>query len=174
MRLMIMSLLCLTACAGPKITAEDVEIARVQAEATRACYAAQQLPAYADARDAVIVALAQALTPDRCKQTNVYDARSAIAAGQNQAAARIVGNVANAGIAATGIVAGASTLKAAVKGAGSVITGDNNSTYDTRSDVHNRQGDNATLQAPTSGPDQSTTTTTTTTTTPEAPAEATE
>lgn len=116
--------LLLAACAGPKITALDVEIARAQAEAARACYAAQIMPESADARDAALVALTRALTGDPCKQTNVYDARQAIAAAQNQAASGIVGSVATAGIAGAGIIAGADVLKTAVRGAG--VHGDGN------------------------------------------------
>ena len=111
-------------CAGPRLTALDVEIARVQGETARACYAAQMPPAWADARDAALMALARALTGDPCKQTNVYDARQAIAAAQNAAAGQIVGSVATAGIATAGIVAGADVLKTAVRGAG--VHGDGN------------------------------------------------
>lgn len=148
----------LTACSGPAVTALDVEIARAQAEAARACYAARQIPDYADVRDAALIMLAQSLSGDPCRQTNVYDSRAAIAAGQNQAATAIVGNVATAGVTATGIVAGASTIKAALKSAGGSIVGDRNivTTAEGRSRAN--------------GPDQSSTsaTTTTTTTTPEA------
>lgn len=113
-------------CAGPKVTALDVEIARHQAEAARACYAAQMPPAYADARDAALLALARALTGDPCKATNVYDSRAAIAASQNAAASGIIGSVATAGIATAGIIAGADVLKTAVKNAGVHFAGDNN------------------------------------------------
>ena len=116
----------LAGCAGPRVTALDVEIAKAQAEAQKACYAAHQAPDYADARDAALATMARALTGDPCKQTNVYDARTAIAAAQNQAAGQIVGSVATAGIAATGIVMGADVLKTAVKHGGPSITGDNN------------------------------------------------
>jgi len=116
----------LAACAGPRVTALDVEIARAQAEAQKACYAAQMLPAYADARDAALAAMARALTGDPCKQVNVYEARAQIAASQNQAAGQIVGTVATAGIAGVGIIAGADVLKTAVRGAG--VHGDGNVT----------------------------------------------
>lgn len=142
----IATLLLLTGCSGPRITAEDVEIARHQAEAARACYAAQALPAYADARDAALVAMARALTGDPCKQTNVYDSRAAIAASQNAAASGIVGSVTTAGIATAGIIAGADVLKTAVKGAG--IHGDGNVAASGQASAHH---------------DQSSTTTTTTT-----------
>lgn len=114
----------LAGCAGPQVTALDVEIARAHIEAQKACYAAQMPPAYADARDAALLALARAMTGDPCKQTNVYDARQAIAAAQNQAASSIVGSVATAGIATAGIIAGADVLKTAVRGAG--VHGDGN------------------------------------------------
>lgn len=136
-------------CAGPKPTAEDVEIARAQAETARACYAAHMLPDYADARDAALILMARALAPDPCRATNVYDARQAIAQAQNQAAGQIVGNVATAGVAAVGIVAGADVLKTAVKGAGGNIVGDRNIT--TRAEG----------QSTATGPDQHTTTTNT-------------
>ena len=139
--------LSLAACAGPKITAEDVAIAHYQAEAQRACYAAQALPAYADARDAALVLMARSLGGDPCRATNVYDARHAIAREQNAAAGQIVGAVAAAGIAGVGIVAGADVLKSAVKGAGSTITGDGNV-------ITRAEG-----SASASGPDLSTTTT---------------
>ena len=139
----------LSGCAGPQVTAEDVAIAHYQAETQRACYAAQQMPAYADARDAALVAMARALTGDPCRQSNVYDARARIAAAQNQAASGIVGNIATAGIVGIGIIAGADLLKTAVKGAGSSIVGDGNI-------VTRAEG-----SANASGPDLSTTTTTT-------------
>ena len=143
----------LAACAGPKITEQDVAIAALQADAQRACYAAQQLPAFADARDAALVAMARALTGDPCRQTNVYDGRTAIAAAQNQAATAIVGRLASAGLAAAGIVAGADALKTALKHSGTSIAGDRN--IITRADGASGAA----------GPDLSTTTTTTTTTT---------
>lgn len=147
----------LAACAGPRLTAEDVAIAQYQADAARACYAAQALPAYADARDAALIAMARALSGDPCKATNVYDSRAAIAASQNAAASGIIGSVATAGIATAGIMAGADVLKTAVRGAGSTITGDNNV-------VTRAEG-----AASATGPDMSTTTTTTTTTTTHGP-----
>ena len=147
----IFAQVAIAGCAGPRVTALDVEIARHQAEAARACYAAQMFPAYADARDAALMAMARALTGDPCKQTNVYDARQAIAAAQNQAASGIVGSVATAGIAATGIIAGADLMKAALKNSGASIVGDNNI-------VTRAEG-----SASAAGPDMSTTTTTTTT-----------
>lgn len=151
--------LCLTGCAGPQITALDVQIAQAQAEAQRACYAAQALPETADARDVALLAMARALSGDPCRQTNVYDARAAIAASQNQAVGRVVPGVVSGAVAATGIVAGASVLKTGFRQAGNVtntnIRGEGNSvitSYDT------------VLRSPVSGPDLSSTTTTTTTT----------
>lgn len=140
--------LLLAGCAGPRITALDVEIARAQADIARACYAAQTLPAYSDARDAALVVMARALSGDPCRQTNVYDGRAAVAASQNQAAGRIAGSIATAGIAGVGIIAGADVLKTAVTGAGDRIVGDNNIAT------------TATGQSSATGPDQSTTTTT--------------
>lgn len=138
-------------CAGPQVTALDVEIARHQAEAQRACWAAQQLPAFSDARDAALVMMARAISGSPCKTTNVYEARAQIAAAQNAAAGRIVGNIASAGIAGIGIIAGADVMKTAVRGVGSTLTGDNNI-------VTRAEG-----SASAAGPDMSTTTTTTTT-----------
>ena len=126
MRTWICCVLLLAGCAGPRVTAEDVAIARYQAEAQRACWAAQAIPAYADARDAALLVLTQALTGNPCKATNVYDARAQIAASQNAAAGQIVGSVATAGIAGVGIVMGADVLKTAVKNAG--VSGDGNIT----------------------------------------------
>jgi len=123
---MIAAALCLAACAGPRVTALDVEIARHQAEAQRACWAAQQLPAFSDARDAALVMMARAISGSPCKATNVYEARAQIATAQNQAASGIVGSIATAGIAGVGIIAGADVLKTAVRGAGGSIVGDNN------------------------------------------------
>ena len=91
--LLLLIMLSVSACAGPKITAEDVVIARYQAESQQACYRAQaaQAQQYPDARDAALVIMAQALAGkgDPCRQTNVYDARAQIAAGQNQAAGAV-------------------------------------------------------------------------------------
>lgn len=146
----------LAACAGPKITAEDVAIAQAQAETARACYAAQALPAYSDARDAALVLMARSIGGDPCRSTNVYDARAQIAAAQNRAAGQIVGGLTTAGIAGVGIIAGADVLKNAVRNSGGAITGNNNTVYDTRSNISSsRQGEGATLSAPTNGPDMS-------------------
>lgn len=136
-------------CAGPKVTALDVEIARAQAEAQRACYAAHQLPDFADARDAALVIMARNMAGDPCRTTNVYDSRTAIAAAQNQAAGQIVGTVATAGIAGVGIIAGADLMKAALKNSGTSIAGDGNIL--TRADG----------AATATGPDQSSRTTST-------------
>lgn len=166
----------LTACAGPDITALDVQIAQAQYAAQQACYAAEAearraASGYEDARDQALIIMAAALAGkqgDRCRMTNVYDSRAAIAAAQNQTLGKIVPGVVSGAVAIGGIVAGADVLKTAVRGAGNStsIQGENNSvtSYDTRSTVSNRQGDNASLRAPTSGPDLSSTTTTTTTT----------
>ncbi len=150
-RCFVAALLSMTiaACAGPRITAEDVAIAQYQAEAARACYAANAYPAAEDARDAALLIMARALTGDPCRATNVYDARAKIAAAQNQAANGIVGNIASAGIAGIGIIAGADVMKTAVRGAGSTLTGDSNI-------ITRAEG-----AASATGPDMSTTTTTT-------------
>ena len=99
--------------------------------------------------------MAQALAGkgDPCRQTNVYDARALIAAGQNQAAGAVIGNVATATMATAGIIAGADVLKTAVNNAGAKtttnITGDHNSathtSYDTRAHTDNNvsTGDNS-------------------------------
>lgn len=155
----------LAACAGPKITALDVEIARAQAEAQRACWAAEAeaakaSPLYADARDQAIVIMAQALSgqnkTDRCATTNVYDSRARIAESQNQAAASAVGGVMQGVAVTAGIIAGADVIKTAVRNTGGSISGDGNTVYDTRSNVSNRQqGDGASMSAPATGPDMS-------------------
>lgn len=162
----IFAQVAIAGCAGPRVTALDVEIARHQAEAARACYAAQMFPAYADARDAALMAMARALTGDPCKQTNVYDSRAAIAASQNLA----LGAAVSGAVIGAGIIAGADVLKTAVRQTGNTtntnITGTGNSAahYDTRANVDNRistRGDNAPASAstPASGPDLSTPTT---------------
>jgi len=153
-------------CAGPQVTALDVEIARAQAEAARACYAVQMPPADADARDAALLAMARALAGDPCRATNVYDSRAAIAASQNRALGAAVSGV----VIGAGIVAGADVLKTALRQTGNTtntnITGTGNGAahYDTRANVDNRistRGDNAPASAstPASGPDLSTPTT---------------
>lgn len=164
----------LPACAGPKITAEDVAIAKYQAESQQACYRAQaaQAQQYPDARDAALIVMAQALAGkgDPCRQTNVYDARAQIAAGQNQAAGAVIGNVATATMATAGIIAGADVLKTALGNAGNHTnintTGDGNSSsytrYDTTANVENNvgAGDNSPVSVrnpPVTGPDLSST-----------------
>lgn len=142
-------------CAGPRVTALDVEIARAQAETARACYAAAAPPAYDDARDAALMLMARALAGDPCKMTNVYDSRAAIAASQNAAVGQAVPGVVSGAVAVTGIIAGADVLKSAVRNSGGAIVGNGNTVYDTRSNISSRQGEGATLSAPTSGPDMS-------------------
>ena len=99
-------------------------------------------PAYADARDAALMAMARALTGDPCKVTNVYDSRAAIAAAQNRAASGIVGSVATAGIATAGIIAGADVLKTAVRGAG--VHGDGNVTASGQASANHDQSSRTT------------------------------
>lgn len=173
---MICVVVALAGCAGPKVTAEDVAIAQYQAEAARACYAAHAYPVHegGDARDAALLIMARALTGDPCRTTNVYDARAAIAAAQNQAAARIVPGVVSGAVAVSGVIAGADMLKTAFRQSGNTtntnISGGGNSAahYDTRSANDYRlssRGDQAPVSATAdaAGPDQSTSTTTTTT-----------
>lgn len=174
--LLLLIMLSVSACAGPKITAEDVAIARYQAESQQACYRAQaaQAQQYPDARDAALIVMAQALA-DRgsnpCGMTNVYDSRAAIAAAQNQAAGGVVSSLVNGTVITAGIVAGADVLKTAVNNAGAKtttnITGDHNSathtSYDTRAHTDNNvsAGDNSPVSVrnpPVTGPDLSTTT----------------
>lgn len=182
----VLALGCM-ACAGPKITAEDIVIARYQAESQQACYRAQaaQSGQYQDARDAALVIMAQALASrggNPCGVTNVYDARAQIAAGQNQTAGAVIGNVATATMATAGIIAGADVLKTAVNNAGAKtttnITGDHNSathtSYDTRAHTDNNvsAGDNSPVAVsnPVNGPDLSQTEVHEAPATPEAPA----
>ncbi len=173
--LLLLIMLSVSACAGPKITAEDVVIARYQAESQQACYRAQaaQAQQYPDARDAALVIMAQALAgrgSNPCGVTNVYDARAQIATAQNQAAGAVIGNVATATMATAGIIAGADVLKTAVNNAGAKtttnITGDHNSathtSYDTRAHTDNNvsTGDNSPVSVrnpPVTGPDLSST-----------------
>ena len=173
--LLLLIMLSVSACAGPKITAEDVAIARYQAESQQACYRAQaaQAQQYPDARDAALIVMAQALAGrgnNPCGVTNVYDARAQIATTQNQAAGAVIGNVATATMATAGIIAGADVLKTAVNNAGAKtttnITGDHNSathtSYDTRAHTDNNvsAGDNSPVSVrnpPVTGPDLSST-----------------
>ena len=172
--LLLLIMLSVSACAGPKITAEDVVIARYQAESQQACYRAQaaQAQQYPDARDAALVIMAQALAGkgDPCRQTNVYDARAQIATAQNQAAGGAVSSLVNGTVITAGIVAGADVLKTAVNNAGAKtttnITGDHNSathtSYDTRAHTDNNvsAGDNSPVSVknpPVTGPDLSST-----------------
>lgn len=173
--LLLLIMLSVSACAGPKITAEDVVIARYQAESQQACYRAQaaQAQQYPDARDAALIVMAQALAGrgnNPCGVTNVYDARAQIATTQNQAAGAVIGNVATATMATAGIIAGADVLKTAVNNAGAKtttnITGDHNSathtSYDTRAHTDNNvsTGDNSPVSVrnpPVTGPDLSST-----------------
>lgn len=173
--LLLLIMLSVSACAGPKITAEDVVIARYQAESQQACYRAQaaQAQQYPDARDAALVIMAQALAgrgSNSCGVTNVYDARAAIAAAQNQAAGGAVSSLVNGTVITAGIVAGADVLKTAVNNAGAKtttnITGDHNSathtSYDTKAHVDNNvsAGDNSPVSVrnpPVTGPDLSST-----------------
>ena len=165
----------LPACAGPKITAEDVAISKYQSESQQACYRAQaaQAQQYPDARDAALVIMAQALAGrgnNPCGMTNVYDARAAIATAQNQAAGAVIGNVATATMATAGIIAGADVLKTALGNTGNHTnintTGDGNSSsytrYDTTANVENNvgAGDNSPVSVrnpPVTGPDLSST-----------------
>lgn len=120
-----------SACAGPKITALDVQIAQTQADTAQACYAAEAAKAqakttvqYPDARDAALVIMAEALAgrdrqdPCASRGMNVYESRAKIAESQNQAAGSITRSVISGAIIGTGIVAGADVLKSALNNAG--------------------------------------------------------
>ena len=123
------------ACAGPKITPLDVQIAQTQADTAQACYAAEAARAqartavqYPDARDAAIIIMAEALAgrdksdPCSSRGMNVYESRAKIAETQNQAAGSITRSVISGAIIGTGIVAGADVLKSALNNAGHNIT----------------------------------------------------
>ncbi len=173
--LLLLIMLSVSACAGPKITAEDVVIARYQSESQQACYRAQaaQAQQYPDARDAALIVMAQALAGrgnNPCGVTNVYDARAQIATTQNQAAGGAVSSLVNGTVITAGIVAGADVLKTAVKNAGvktnTTVTGDHSSathtSYDTKAHVDNNvsAGDKSPVSVhnpPVTGPDLSST-----------------
>ena len=141
----LFSMVCLgaflTGCAGPKVTELDAQIAMMQAETARACYAAEADKArastathYADARDAALIIMAEGLAgrskPDPCANhgMNVYESRVKIAESQNQGAASITRSVISGAALVTGIVATADVLNNAVKNAGHNTTtsvGDN-------------------------------------------------
>ena len=187
---LVMALGC-TACAGPKVTALDAEIAAAQAETARACYAAEEAKAqartatqYVDARDAALVVMAEALAgrdrQDPCadRGMNVYESRVKIAEAQNQGAASITRSVISGAALISGIVATAEVLNNAVKNAGHNTTtsiGDNSevkmdsSKHDTKSESM-AWGDNSPSNA--SATPSTTRDNVTTTTTNHAPAEA--
>lgn len=130
-----------TACAGPKVTELDAQIAMVQAETAQACYAAEAVKAqakadyqYSDARDEALVIMAEALSgrgkEDPCAQhgMNVYESRVKIAEAQNQATASVTKSVISGAALVTGIVATADVLNTALKNAGhnnTTTVGDN-------------------------------------------------
>lgn len=130
-----------TACAGPKVTPLDVQIAQAQSEATQSCYAAEVAKAqaktavqYPDARDQALVVMADALAgrdkQDPCanRGMNVYESRVRIAEAQNKSAANITRDVLSGAALVTGIVATADVLNNALKNAGHNTTttvGDN-------------------------------------------------
>lgn len=137
---MALALGCM-ACAGPKVTELDAQIAMMQTETARACYAAEAAKAqartathYVDARDAALIIMAEGLVgrakPDPCANhgMNVYESRARIAESQNQGAASITRSVISGAALVTGIVATADVLNNAVKNAGHNTTttvGDN-------------------------------------------------
>ena len=137
---MALALGCM-ACAGPKVTELDAQIAMMQTETARACYAAEAAKAqahtathYVDARDAALIIMAEGLVgrskPDPCANhgMNVYESRVKIAESQNQGAASITRSVISGAALVTGIVATADVLNNAVKNAGHNTTttvGDN-------------------------------------------------
>ena len=137
---MALALGCM-ACAGPKVTELDAQIAMMQTETARACYAAEAAKAqartathYVDARDAALIIMAESLAgrskPDPCANhgMNVYESRVKIAEAQNQGAASITRSVISGAALVTGIVATADVLNNAVKNAGHNTTttvGDN-------------------------------------------------
>ena len=131
----------LSACAGPKLTPLDADIAIAQSNAATACYQAESAKAtarqtmhYVDARDAALVIMAEALAgrnqADPCARQgmNVYESRVRIAEAQNQATASVTKSVISGAALVTGIVATADVLNNAVKNAGHNTTttvGDN-------------------------------------------------
>ena len=136
----VLALSCM-ACAGPKVTELDAQIAMMQTETARACYEAEAAKAqartathYEDARDAALIIMAEGLVgrskPDPCANhgMNVYESRVKIAESQNQGAASITRSVISGAALVTGIVATADVLNNAVKNAGHNTTttvGDN-------------------------------------------------
>ena len=137
---MALALGCM-ACAGPKVTELDAQIAMMQTETARACYEAEAAKAqartathYVDARDAALIIMAEGLVgrskPDPCANhgMNVYESRVKIAESQNQGAASITRSVISGAALVTGIVATADVINNAVKNAGHNTTttvGDN-------------------------------------------------
>ena len=174
----------LSACAGPKLTPLDADIAIAQSNAATACYQAESAKAtarqtmhYVDARDAALVIMAEALAgrnqADPCARQgmNVYESRVRIAEAQNQTAASVTKSVISGAALVTGIVATADVLNTALKNAGhnnTTTVGDNSevkldsSSHDTRSESR-AWGDNSPANAtaePSTTRDNVTTTTT--------------
>ena len=183
---LILAALPLVGCAGPEITAEDATMAnaaalsrnycvdaRARGEAARMAAIAQMDPSQQGVAlmAEAMRAQAEALSGkgDPCAMgMNAYEARSRIAASQNEAATGLVGSIVRGSLIGIGIIEGADVAKTAIKSAGdrTNITGDNNSYGQERvtsnSDIATKNfGENgtATSGAPTvAGPDKSTST----------------
>lgn len=129
--------LFLTSCAGPRITDMDVELERHRMAAVIECYKAKSLarPAFEDARDYALVAMAEALAnqagKDGCAAIagmNAHEARAKIAEAQNASVANITSALTKGATTIAGIVVGGSVVKEGFKSVGTktTITGEGN------------------------------------------------
>lgn len=149
---LLLTLVALTSCAGPRPTEIDVELEKYRMIAVVECYKSK-VPSQAfatDPKDQAILLMAEALAnqnrPDSCAQIagmNAHEARARIAESQNASLGVVIGNLVKGATAITGILVAGDVVKEGMKNSGDKtnITGDNNTHVN--------------------GPDQSSTTTTT-------------
>ena len=133
--ILLLTLVALTSCAGPKPTQYDVELERYRMAAVAECYKSK-IPSQAfatDPKDQAILLMAEALAnrDKPCAQIagmNVHEARARIAESQNVVFGSVAGNLIKGAVAAAGIVVAGDVLKESVKNSGdkTSITGDNN------------------------------------------------
>lgn len=135
--ILLLTLVALTSCAGPKPTQYDVELERYRMAAVAECYKSKVPPQAfaADPKDQAILLMAEALAnrdkPDSCAQIagmNAHEARARIAESQNVVFGSVAGNLIKGAVAATGIVVAGDVMKESIKNSGdkTSITGDNN------------------------------------------------
>ena len=135
--ILLLTLVILTSCAGPRLTEIDVELEKYRMAAVAECYKSK-IPSQAfaaDPRDQAILLMAEALAnrdkPDSCVQIagmNAHEARAKIAESQNASLGMVTGNLVKGATTITGIIVGGNVLKEGMKNSGDKtnITGDNN------------------------------------------------